>query len=51
MIWQINIFRNTIIDLAIPIGIITFIIDFKNYKKTYNYSIIGIFASNYNNLF
>ena len=44
MVWQISIFRNTIIDLIIPIGIIllsaivAFILDFKNYKTTYEYS-------------
>jgi len=49
IIWEINIFRETIIDLNIPIGIIiivgitTFIIDFKNYKKTYNYSKIRLY--------
>ncbi|EDM42896.1 hypothetical protein SCB49_11387 [unidentified eubacterium SCB49] len=46
MIFQIHIYRNTIIDLIIPIGIIivsgiiAFILDFKNYKKTYDYSAI-----------
>lgn len=41
MIWQIKIFRNTIIDLFIPLGIIlvvgtlAFLFDYKNYKKTY----------------
>ncbi len=49
MIWQINKYRNTIIDLTIPIGLIlivgifAFIMDFKNYKKTYNYSGIGLY--------
>jgi hypothetical protein len=49
MIWQIKIYRNTFIDLAIPIriilivGFIAFILDFKNYKKTYNYSEIGLY--------
>ena len=49
MVWQITIFRNTIIDLAIPIGIIlavgilAFIIDFQNYKKTYEYSGFGLY--------
>ncbi|MDO5970226.1 hypothetical protein Q4Q35_10445 [Flavivirga aquimarina] len=49
MVWQIKIYRNTIIDLVIPIGIIliiaiiAFIIDFKNYKATYNYSGFGLF--------
>ncbi len=42
MIWQIILFRNTIIDYRILIvivgltGIIAFLIDFKNYRKTYN---------------
>ena len=41
IIFEIHIFRNTIINLSIPIGIIFFvgiisiILDFKNYKKTY----------------
>jgi len=49
MIWQINIYRNTIIDLVIPIGlllivgILVFIMDFKNFKKTYNYNGIGLY--------
>ena len=49
MAWQITIFRNTIIDLKILIGIIlivgivTFIIDFKNYGKTYKYSGIRLY--------
>ncbi|WP_344730724.1 hypothetical protein [Corallibacter vietnamensis] len=49
MIFQIKIYRNTIIDLIIPIGIImvigiiAFILDFKNYKKTYAYSGIGLY--------
>ena len=49
MAWQITIFRNTIIDLKILIGIIlavgliTFLIDFKNYGKTYKYSGIGLY--------
>jgi large-conductance mechanosensitive channel len=40
--WQGFIFRNTIIDLEILIGIIAltgftaFLVDFENYKKTYN---------------
>lgn len=44
MVWQILIFRKTIIDLEILIGIIfvfgfiTFLIDFENYKKTYKYT-------------
>ncbi len=42
MVWQILIFRKTIIDLEILIGIIAltgflaFLVDFENYKKTYN---------------
>ena len=49
MIWQIQIFRNTIIDLSILIGIIlvvgilSFFIDFKNYKQTYEYSGIWVY--------
>lgn len=49
MILQIKIYRNTIIDLIIPIGIvlsisiIAFILDFNNYKKTYEYSGIGLY--------
>ena len=49
MAWQITIFRNTIIDLKILIGIIlsvgliTFLIDFKNYGKTYKYRGIGLY--------
>ncbi|UZO79591.1 hypothetical protein NBT05_11555 [Aquimarina sp. ERC-38] len=41
MVWQVTIFRNTIIDVSILIGIIlvvgviTFLVDFKNYGKTY----------------
>lgn len=44
-----TIFRNTIIDLKILIGIIlvvgivAFLADFKNYGKTYNYSGIGLY--------
>lgn len=47
IIWQIKIFRNTIIDLSIPIGIIlvvgviSFILDSKNYVKTYDMSETG----------
>ena len=43
MIWQIKIYRNTIIDLPILIGIIlatgivAFIVDYKNYGRTYDY--------------
>jgi hypothetical protein len=49
MAWQIEIFRNTIIDLSILIGIIlvvgilSFFIDFKNYKQTYEYSGIWVY--------
>jgi len=49
MVLQIKIYRNTIIDLEIPIGIIliigiiAFILDFKNYKKTYEYSGFGLY--------
>ncbi len=49
MAWQVTIFRNTIIDLPILIGIIlivgiiTFLLDFKNYGKTYKYSGIGLY--------
>lgn len=49
MAWQINIYRNTIIDLKILVeiifivGIIAFLVDFKNYKKTYNYNGIGLY--------
>ncbi len=49
MAWQVTIFRNTIIDLEILIGIIlvvgiiTFLVDFKNYGKTYKYSGIGLY--------
>jgi hypothetical protein len=49
MAWQVTIFRNTIIDLSIPIGmilivgIIAFVLDFKNYGKTYKYSGIGLY--------
>ncbi|WP_299611455.1 hypothetical protein, partial [uncultured Aquimarina sp.] len=41
MIWQIEIYRNTIIDFRLLLGfviivtIITFLIDVKNYSKTY----------------
>jgi hypothetical protein len=47
--WQITIFRNTIIDLKILIGItlavaiMTFLADFKNYRRTYKYSGIGLY--------
>jgi hypothetical protein len=49
MAWQVVIFRNTIIDYSILIGIIliigviTFGLDFKNYGKTYSYSGIGLY--------
>ena len=49
MIWQIKIYRNTIIDLPILIGIIlatgivAFIVDYKNYGKTYDYEGIGLY--------
>ncbi len=49
IIWEINIYRETIINLMIPIGIImvvgiiAFILDFKNYKSTYEYSGIGLY--------
>lgn len=44
IIWEIPIYQNTIIDLKILIGIIltvaiiVFIIDIKNFEKTYSYS-------------
>ena len=49
MVWQTIIYRNTIIDvniligIVLTIGIISFIIDFKNYRKTYEYSGIGLY--------
>lgn len=49
MIFQIEIYRNTIISWLIPasiiiaIGIISFLIDFKNYKRTYEYSGFGLY--------
>ena len=49
MTFQVNIYRNTIIDLVIPIGIIlavgiiTFLLDFKNYGKTYDYKGFGLY--------
>ncbi len=49
MAWQISIFRNTIIDLSFLIGIvfviaiIAFLLDFKNFEKTHNYSGIGLY--------
>ncbi|WP_106795114.1 hypothetical protein [Aquimarina sp. Aq78] len=42
MIWQIIIYRNTIINVIIPIvivsivSLIAFVVDFKNYKNTYD---------------
>ena len=44
MAWQISIFRNTIIDSKILVsvvlitGIVTYLLDFSNYKKTYKYT-------------
>lgn len=49
MAWQISIYQNTIIDLSILFGIIiatgilTSLVDFKNFKKTYKYSGIGLY--------
>jgi hypothetical protein len=49
IVWQIKIFRNTIIDLSILIGIILligivcFFIDYKNYAKTYKYSGVRLY--------
>lgn len=49
MIFQIQIYRHTIIDIIIPIGIIiviaiiAFILDFKNYKKSYDFSGIELY--------
>lgn len=49
MAWQVTIFRNTIIDLLIPIGIIftvgriASILDVKNYGRTYKYSGIKLY--------
>jgi len=49
MVWQISVYRETIIDLKIligiilTIGIIAFISDFKNYEKTYDYSGISLY--------
>ena len=49
IIWEINIYRETIINWMIPfgiimvVGIIAFILDFKNYKNTYKYSGIGLY--------
>ena len=49
MAWQVTIFRNTIIDLNILIEIIfgvaliSFVVDIKNYRKTYKYSGIELY--------
>jgi hypothetical protein len=49
MYFQIQIFRNTIIHWLIPVsiitvvGIVSFLMDFKNYKRTYEYSGIGLY--------
>ena len=49
MILQIKIYRNTIIDSSILIGIIlivgiiSFILDYKNYGKTYKKSGVGLY--------
>lgn len=49
MVLQVVIYRNTIIELSILIGIIlvvgiiSFLLDFKNYRKTYKYSGIGLY--------
>jgi len=49
MYFQIQVFRNTIINWLIPasiiivIGIVSFLMDFKNYKRTYEYSGIGLY--------
>lgn len=49
MIFEIDIFRNTIINVLIPIAIIvvvaviSYIIDFKNYKNTYDYGKPGLY--------
>lgn len=49
MYFQIQVFRNTIINPLIPVSIIvvvavlSFLIDFKNYKRTYDYSRIGLY--------
>jgi len=49
MIFQIEIYRNTIINSSIPIicilivGITAYFIDFKNYKKTYAYGGLSIY--------
>ena len=50
MFFQIQIYRNTIINWLIPaslivaIGIVSFLIDFKNYKLTYEYNGIGLYV-------
>lgn len=49
MALQISVYRNTIIDIKILIGIIltvgiaTFLLDYKNYGHTYNYSGIRLY--------
>ena len=49
MVFQIKIYRITIIDWLIPasviiaVGIISFLIDFKNYKRTYDYSGVELY--------
>ena len=49
MTLQSFIYRNTIIEINIligivlTVGIIAFLIDFKNYRKTYEYSGIGLY--------
>ncbi len=49
MVWQITIYRNTIIDVSILFGIIivaaivSFLVDFKNYSKTYKYRGVGLY--------
>ncbi len=49
MVWQISIYQNTIIDLPILfgiiliVGIITFLVGYKKYGKTYKYSGIGLY--------
>ncbi len=45
LIWEVEIYRQTFIDWKIPLsiliisGFLAFTIDFKNFKKTYNYKI------------
>jgi hypothetical protein len=49
IIWEIKVFRKTVIDLTIPLGIILivgmigFLFDFKYFKKTYDYSKFGLY--------